>query len=1598
MHDRTDINIEMPGAQLLVWPAMTFAFSLTFFPALKLELENTRLFPIAFSHVVLAFLAGALALTCLILLLCWLFNARWRKIAALTLISLASLAWIKSNILVWDHTIFDGNRVNWEKYGVENFADLALCLSVALFAVFRHEWLIRNRSGVCAFIVLAQILYLAWLSPLVSNKTFDELLAQETVSTKPKTAEILSRKQNLILIVLDTFQSDIFAELIAARPAIASGLKGFTFFYNAASVYPSTEVSLPGIFTGIDYENQMPYDRYLYQSYLGPTSITAKLMQEGYYVEVDRWGSATPIPYLSRLASNFVHERLPSMSTVEDMAMVALYSILPQFGKRIIHQQVSKRVIDVQDVRDNYMTFVRNLPKLGVQLIDQPVAKIIHLKGPHVPLRRYDRYGFDYFAAASDPGAVSTEVETSRDNFKAVALQSVLAVNAYLDKLKRAQAYDNAAIFVLGDHGAGLQGQDFVLPAGWPATSSNDTISANLQTSAIPLLLVKRPMADGSMVSSAAPVSLGDVNCTVFRELGVAQPALCMSLFDSTTASRPSRRFLWSDGNKLDRSGYLPVLREFLLKGPVWAGSSWKRSGREFAAGGVVSTPHTTTYNPGETIRFGSGGNAAQYQTWGWAEPADGFTWTVGKQASMAIPLPSSSPEPLMLEATLSPLVVAGKLDRQLVDVYANGEKIGKWVVAENGRYRAIIPSRLSARDLIELRFDLPDATSLAQLGVDDNRTALGLQVKSLSLHTTTYRPGETIQFGHGGNAAQYQTWGWAEPEDGFAWTVGKQASLAIPLPSSNPEPLMLEATLSPLVVAGKLERQLVDVYANGEKVGEWVAAEGGRYKAAVPARLNMSGVIELRFDLPDATSPAQLGVDDNRTVLGIQMQSVTLHTTTTYNPGETIRFGSGGNAAQYQTWGWAEPADGFTWTVGKQASMAIPLPSSNPEPLMLEAMLSPLVVAGKLDRQLVDVYANGEKVEEWVAAEGGRYIAAIPARLSASGLIELRFDLPNATSLSQLGVDDNRAVLGLRVQSITLHTTATYHPGETIRFGSGGNAAQYQGWGWAEPADGFAWTVGKQASMAIPLPSSNPQPLMLEAMLSPLVVAGKLDRQLVDVYANGEKVGEWVAAESGRYIATIPARLSASGVIELRFDLPDATSLAQLGVNDNRAVLGLRVQSITLHATATYHPGEMIRFGSGGNAAQYQTWGWAEPGDGFTWTVGKQASMAIPLPSSNPEPLMLEATLSPLVVAGKLDRQLIDVYANGEKVGEWVAAEGGQFKAAIPARLSTSGVIELRFDLPNATSLAQLGVNDNRAVLGLRVRSITLHTTATYNPGETIRFGSGGNAAQYQTWGWAEPADGFTWTVGKQASMAIPLPSSNPEPLMLEATLSPLVVAGKLDRQLVDVYANGEKIGKWVVAENGPYKAIIPARLSARDLIELRFDLPDATSPAQLGVDDNRTVLGVQVQSITLHTATTYNPGETIRFGSGGNAAQYQTWGWAEPADGFTWTVGKQASMVIPLPSSNPEPLMLEATLSPLVVAGKLDRQLVDVYANGEKVGEWVAAESGQYKAIVPARLSVSGVIELRFDLPDATSLAQLGVDDNRTVLGIQVKNITLH
>lgn len=281
-----------------------------------------------------------------------------------------------------------------------------------------------------------------------------------------------------------------------------------------------------------------------------------------------------------------------------------------------------------------------------------------------------------------------------------------------------------------------------------------------------------------------------------------------------------------------------------------------------------------------------------------------------------------------------------------------------------------------------------------------------------------------------------------------------------------------------------------------------------------------------------------------------------------------------------------------------------------------------------------------------------------------------------------------------------------------------------------------------------------------------------------------------------------------------------------------------------------SYEYGTTIQFGKGGNAEKYQAKGWSDPENGLTWTDGKTAElhMSIAKPKSD---ITMKATFNPFLVPGKLDRQKIDVMINGNKTGEWDASTGGDYKIIIPKDSLKKGALIVTFDLPSAGSPSNYGTGKDDRLLGISMMTLTFSEAPIYEFGTNIQFGKGGNADKYEITGWSGPEEGFTWTNGKTAelSMTVKEPKSD---VVLKAAFNPLVVSGRLDKQKIVILINGSKAGEWEASSGGDYKLTIP-KDSLKDSVKITFELPNATSPATIGVNKDTRVLGIALSSFSL-------------------------------------------------------------------------------------------------------------------------------------------------
>jgi hypothetical protein len=134
-----------------------------------------------------------------------------------------------------------------------------------------------------------------------------------------------------------------------------------------------------------------------------------------------------------------------------------------------------------------------------------------------------------------------------------------------------------------------------------------------------------------------------------------------------------------------------------------------------------------------------------------------------------------------------------------------------------------------------------------------------------------------------------------------------------------------------------------------------------------------------------------------------------------------------------------------------------------------------------------------------------------------------------------------------------------------------------------------------------------------------------------------------------------------------------------------------------------------------------------------------------------------------------------------------------------------------------------------------------------------TITFGADGNSQKFLGTGWSRAEESFTWTDGHSAEIRFDV-NPGTSPLRLIAHLNPLRY-GRITRQKVRVSINGRFCCDWNVATKKDYSCDIPTNLTdnVKDF-RIRFDLPNAARPLDLGISRDSRLLGVQFYSLTFN------------------------------------------------------------------------------------------------------------------------------------------------
>jgi hypothetical protein len=484
--------------------------------------------------------------------------------------------------------------------------------------------------------------------------------------------------------------------------------------------------------TGRYYDNSLPFEAWKKAAFL-PGSLPAVLRSKRW--EVDLFPKISySLYYAPEVASNVI-PGMPRLERMIDLAYVfdlGLFRSLPHFLKRPVYNDQDwfvkrlymalanrRSAIRGRDAAPRLVgRTIRNKPwrkRLFSQLaftksqdvrfvdammhdsrldLDAGAFKFYHLGGPHIPLALDEN--LDYAPMAVD-----------RENYLKTATASLKLMGLFLKKLETLGAYDDTLIFIVGDHGAGFQGQELHAIPGAPGVGGGEIVTQPARVNSMPLILAKPFRASGPLRTSDAPVSLSDIPATVFQAVGLDVEAPGRSMFAVPEGEARERRFLVYSGR--DIYSYYGDMDEYLVSGPGWLESSWRRSGRVFTKRGLV-VQERETYRLGIPLDMGPKGNGGPYLEYGWDASEEGRAWTVGRRALLVVPI-SPSGKDLVLKATLSAHenVLASKEQDILISV--NGVPVGRWRMEAGAErtYEATIPAG-TAGDTLRILFEIPGA------------------------------------------------------------------------------------------------------------------------------------------------------------------------------------------------------------------------------------------------------------------------------------------------------------------------------------------------------------------------------------------------------------------------------------------------------------------------------------------------------------------------------------------------------------------------------------------------------------------------------------------------------------------------------------------------------------------------------------------------------------------------------------------------------------------------------------------------------------------------------------------------------------------------
>ncbi|MFU8832001.1 MAG: sulfatase-like hydrolase/transferase [Wenzhouxiangella sp.] len=669
------------------------------------------------------------------LLLTVTLSMRWPRLVLAVTAGLAVLVWLQGQLMVWDYGVLDGSAIRWRDYRGRSALELLVWIAVLWVAVVYRKPIADRTAWIALILLVIQSIPVALalhqrpMVPEFHRYSFDDGHKYS-----------FSSEQNVVVIVFDAFQADIFQELINKHPRWREEFDGFTFFRNALAGYSKTYPSLALMLTGQWYENDQPVQQFIRTSFL-QESLPRTMIRDGW--RVDLFPHIKRVVHVSpRVASNAIPviECKTARAETGRLVDLGLFRISPHQAKpywlndyhwrlaALMPQTCPEREdgpVERNDAPHRVQRFIHDL-KLSNASLDQPAFKLFHFLIPHAPFHLDEQLNL-------------ARLPNGRESFYRQSHASLEVLSRFLDRLHEHGIYDDTLVVVVSDHGGGEYTNEVRVEELGSGFHQNEPANMDIPpghlASGLPLILIKPPAARGELAVSDAPVSLGDLAQTMadLAQLPGTYPG--RNMFQIEPTEQRQRRYLfysfagWS-------GEYLPEMTEYLVDDFSWFSANWTATGQTLSPARQPTPGLRPEYRLGELVRFRPSSSALAFLQGGWSEPTvDGMVWSTADRADIEVNLGEPVAGSLIARFEFLPFTARGAIDGPRVEVRVNDEIVQAWETSRRGWHEVRIPARIAeVADSLHFDFRFPDAVSPYEMGISGDQRTLGIALYRMKI------------------------------------------------------------------------------------------------------------------------------------------------------------------------------------------------------------------------------------------------------------------------------------------------------------------------------------------------------------------------------------------------------------------------------------------------------------------------------------------------------------------------------------------------------------------------------------------------------------------------------------------------------------------------------------------------------------------------------------------------------------------------------------------------------------------------------------------------------------------------------------------------